>query len=430
MVSCGYGFTAAVTEDGELWCWGAGSSGQLGLGHVCSQEWPARASGLLRVLFAAAGDRHLAVVGEDGVLYTCGNNDNGRLGLGNDRLRPHLTPVPPAVFSGERAVMVACGVAHTITVTSAGNAYSCGLNEAGQLGLGDKQARKSFARVSLRGIVMAACGLFHSAVSSAQGRAWTFGDGIYGQLGHGNAQSSVAPELLPFKGTLVTMALGSYHTMVADADGTLWGCGLGSSGQLGLGDENKRAQPTRVQVPAVHSVACGCAHTLALTNDGELWAWGQGFHGLLGLGGDTNKTTPTRLDPRHFAHARVSVISCGLSHSTAITEHGDLFTWGRSSLNVDVRLRRPQQLLPVRVPRQVLGGARVGRWHDLREDLALAFAMGTHPRLGRPAEAAPGCEYYTMSSDLVRLIVDACRLPARAEWGEGVARLMGIQART
>lgn len=58
-----------------------------------------------------------------------------------------------------RLLMVACGVAHTITVTSAGNAYSCGLNEAGQLGLGDKQARKSFARVSLRGIVMAACGL-------------------------------------------------------------------------------------------------------------------------------------------------------------------------------------------------------------------------------------------------------------------------------
>ena len=42
------------------------------------------------------------------------------------------------------------------------------------------------------------------------------------------------------------------------------------------------------------------------------------------------------------------------------------------------------------MPRQLLGGARVGRCHGLLEELALAFAMGTHERLGAGSAAAGG----------------------------------------
>ena len=47
--------------------------------------------------------------------------------------------------------------------------------------------------------------------------------------------------------------------------------------------------------------------------------------------------------------------------------------------------------MPTLVPlRQLLGGARVGRCHGLLEELALAFAMGTHERLGAGSAAAGG----------------------------------------
>jgi hypothetical protein len=46
--------------------------------------------------------------------------------------------------------------------------------------------------------------------------------------------------------------------------------------------------------------------------------------------------------------------------------------------------------VPTLVPRQLLGGARVGRCHGLREELALAFAMGTHDRMGASSAAAGG----------------------------------------
>ena len=43
------------------------------------------------------------------------------------------------------------------------------------------------------------------------------------------------------------------------------------------------------------------------------------------------------------------------------------------------------RLVPTPVSPRLLGGARVGRWHELAEELALAFAMGTHAWLGAGA---------------------------------------------
>ena len=40
------------------------------------------------------------------------------------------------------------------------------------------------------------------------------------------------------------------------------------------------------------------------------------------------------------------------------------------------------RLVPTPVSPRLLGGARVGRCHGLAEEHALAFAMGTHARLG------------------------------------------------
>jgi len=81
-------------------------------------------------------------------------------------------------------------------------------------------------------------------------------------------------------------------------------------------------------------------------------------------------------------------------------------------------------------PRGV-SGTRVERWHGLAEELVMAFAMGTHARLGRAwaCQAAGagggrgGCRarprreerttgerpYFMMPVDLVKRVVEACR---------------------
>ena len=136
------------------------------------QQQPARAGGPelfgnQRIRLAAAGQLHLAVLAEDGAVYTCGYGGDGQLGLGDQQPRRRLTRVPQALFAGSRVVMVACGGYHTMAVTAAGHAWTCGCNSDGQLGVGDTADtadRLGFTQVDagqLGGarIVMAACGI-------------------------------------------------------------------------------------------------------------------------------------------------------------------------------------------------------------------------------------------------------------------------------
>ena len=152
MAACGSDFTVAVTEDGGLFAWGAGGDGHLGLGAVLHQQQPARAGGPemfdnQRIRLAAAGWSHLAVVAEDGAVYTCGYGGYGQLGLGDGQPQRRLTRVPQALFAGSRVVMVSCGYLHTMAVTAAGHAWTCGCNSDGQLGVGDTANRLWFTHV-------------------------------------------------------------------------------------------------------------------------------------------------------------------------------------------------------------------------------------------------------------------------------------------
>jgi alpha-tubulin suppressor-like RCC1 family protein len=459
MAACGGSSTVAVTEDGELFAWGDGKHGQLGLGAVMHHQRPARAGGPelfanQRIRLAAAGLWHLAVVAEDGTVYTCGNGGVGRLGLGDVQPRRRLTRVPQAVFAGSRVIMVACGRLHTMAVTAAGHAWTCGYNESGQLGVGDTANRLMFAQVDagqLGGarIVMAACGLNHSVVVSAEGGVWTFGCGDCGRLGHNDEQDRLVPTLLAaqvFEGSskIVTVAAGGFHTMAVGESGALWAWGWGSYGQLGLGDTNNRLVPTLVGTEEVfggskvRTVACSLYHMLVVTEAGELWACGHGAQGRLGLNDEQDRLVPTRVDPQHFAHAPISAVAAGDSHSAAVTACGVLYTWGKGEAGC-IRSQVPgslghadlaNKLVPTLVPRQLLGGARVGRCHGLREELALAFVMGTHERLGAGFVAARGreseeCLYLMMPAELVKRVVEACWWRTEGDVGEGVVRLMG-----
>lgn len=63
--------------------------------------------------------------------------------------------------------------------------------------------------------------------------------------------------------------------------------GDGFCGQLGLGDKRPAVVPTQVEHggledECVLSVSCGSRHTLAVTEDGEVFSWGLGHFGALG----------------------------------------------------------------------------------------------------------------------------------------------------
>ncbi|XP_026795315.3 probable E3 ubiquitin-protein ligase HERC3 [Pangasianodon hypophthalmus] len=80
----------------------------------------------------------------------------------------------------------------------------------------------------------------------------------------------------------------------------------------------------------VIQVACGDQHFMALTNDGQLFTWGQNSSGQLGLG----KGEPSSLSPqplKSLCGIPLAQISAGGDHSFALSLSGAVFGWGRNS---------------------------------------------------------------------------------------------------
>ena len=219
--------------------------------------------------------------------------------------------------------------------------------------------------------------------------------------------------------------------MAVTAGGRLYTWGAGGSGALGTGQERDMYTPTRVKArgfggaAVVFATTC-FAHSLVVTRDGALWACGTNYFGALGLPDNRDRLSFLRVGAGVFGGKRIVGAAAGFGHSVAVTEDGGLWTWGgygesgQLGHNDDYGRR-----LPTLVAGAALGGERVGRCRALPAEHALAFAMGTHQRLG----AASPVKCLAGEVGLLRMIAGWCRrwrwVSGAAGKEEGVVRLLG-----
>ena len=137
----------------------------------------------------AAGCGYTVFVTADRLVYTyaCGLNDEGQLGVGDreDRLVPALVT---GQLQAETAVYAAAGGCHTLCITTDDSLFAWGGNDRGQLGVRDTQDRHVPTLVTglqTKRVVHVAAGNYHTICSTTGGCVFTLGDGDHGQLGLG-----------------------------------------------------------------------------------------------------------------------------------------------------------------------------------------------------------------------------------------------------
>ncbi|MEO0811282.1 MAG: hypothetical protein AAFY60_00370 [Myxococcota bacterium] len=98
-LSCGRSHCCGLESGGSLWCWGRNTQGQLGVGpDVIDRFRPTRTSGPEDGWTALAlGEQHSCAVREDQFLWCWGANTDGQLGLGDReaRFNPSVVCLPP-----------------------------------------------------------------------------------------------------------------------------------------------------------------------------------------------------------------------------------------------------------------------------------------------------------------------------------------------
>ena len=163
------------------------------------------------------------------------------------------------------------------------------------------------------------------------GQVRTWGSNSDGQLGHRGTK----PALVEIRGVLRQLACGGAHTAALTDDGQLYLWGRGNEGQLGLGDLRPRAVPALIKTlgdkaagTSVLQVACGGSHTLALCDNGEVYAWGSNEELQLGLGLSYGRKVNRPELVTDLAAKGVLRLAAGKNFSVALTETGDVYTWG------------------------------------------------------------------------------------------------------
>lgn len=155
---------------------------------------------------------------------------------------------------------------------------------------------------------------------------YTWGEGKFGRLGHGAERNCHVPRLVD---TLVgkkprQLSCGGFHTAVVTEDGRLYTFGGGEHGQLGHNDRVNKVKPTFVQALAgvfVSQITCGWSHSVALTNKGKIFTWGNGDHGKLGHGSGRKVSVPNVVET--LKDYRVVRVASYNEHTAALVEPFD-----------------------------------------------------------------------------------------------------------
>ncbi|GFR70953.1 HECT and RLD domain-containing E3 ubiquitin protein ligase family member 1, partial [Elysia marginata] len=314
--------------DGSVSACGKGSYGRLGLGDSNNQTVPKKVSFeppkiIKKIASSKGSDGHTLALTTEGELFSWGDGDHGKLGLGGDR-----TQKVPKIIQGPLSTKVvkcmSAGYRHSAAVTVDGELYTWGEGDHGRLGHGDKTPRNIPKQVKEIGLVgQVACGSSHTLVVSQDGKTvWSFGGGDNGKLGHGDMSRQTKPTAIEtFSGMYIRkVACSSQSSLALTSAGQVFAWGSGSCLGFGLTDSATMTPKLieDLQKIRIMDITCGDSHCLALSHDNEVFAWGNNAMGQCGQGHAQSPVTKPR-KVIGLEGAQIQQISAGTSHSCATT---------------------------------------------------------------------------------------------------------------
>ncbi len=178
-------------SSGKVYCWAFNYWGYLGIGSQDENYNKPILNQYLNnefVIDISCGANHSLVLTNCGEVYAWGGNGWGQ--IVNSCSDNQLIPIKVKDFNNERVVMISYGWSHSMALTECGHVYSWGLNDCGQLGIGntvDSNVPKFIAVIDENKcnvfIEKISCGSGHSLLLSSNGCIYAFGRNKFGELG-------------------------------------------------------------------------------------------------------------------------------------------------------------------------------------------------------------------------------------------------------
>ncbi|RDA88111.1 hypothetical protein CP532_6819 [Ophiocordyceps camponoti-leonardi (nom. inval.)] len=329
VATIGKKINSAPTQPLEVFVFGEGSAGELGLGstridgkkpidvkrpRLNEKYLSAKDVGVVQI---ACGGMHAVALTRDNVILTWGVNDNGALGR-DTTWSGGLRDVDASDDSDSENEESGLNPLESTPTAVSADHFAPGTK---------------FAQV-------AACDSA-TFVLTEDGRVYGWGtfrsnDGLFGFTNKILVQTT--PMLISDLKNIKSLAAGANHILALDSKGIVLAWGSGQQNQLGrrIVERNKMASliPQSVGLPRgkIVKIACGGYHSFAVDNDGHVWGWGLNNFGEIWAEGDVGEDNAIILRPVKLTSLydwKIVDIDGGVHHSVACSDTGDLITWGR-----------------------------------------------------------------------------------------------------
>lgn len=322
----------APTEKLNVYVFGEGSSGELGLGSAKGQVEVKRPRynpnldpDTIGVVALSVGGMHTAALTHDSKIYTWGVNDQGALGRDT------------TWEGGLRDMDENEDADDSDSESGSETAINPKESTPGEVDLSELPEGTVFTQL--------ACTDSATFALTSEGDVYGWGtfrsnEGIFGF--DPTTLVQLRPKLIKGVNKVTQLAAGANHVLALQSNGTVYGWGSGQQNQLGRRILERRAAnslvPTPIGLPKkMIGLGAGAYNSFAIRENGDVYSWGLNNFGQTGIpkefdesgaskGSDVHH--PIVIDSLH-GKGKVTCIQSGAHHTVAVTDKGELLVWGR-----------------------------------------------------------------------------------------------------
>ena len=396
-VSAGDCFMMFMQSNANVVARGYNNYGQSGDGNTTSAPSGTRKVGN-DINKICAGNDSTLIIKEDGTVWTAGRNRYGELGVGDTSNRTTYTKLTLEDGTEIKAKYGELNSSITTILGKDGKVYTTGYNGYGQLSNGTTTNSTKLKPMlnedgtEVTDAILIKTGEMSDAdrntgIVRKDGTVWVSGDNTYGQIGNsGNTSATYLSKMgdgfLNYPEKVITVGVdksqkinpllfniqddmnvytdsttkvGTLNYEIEDSNvAELTTLGMITGKQQGITKikvtDTSTKRTTSIWVKVVNDsniqVSLGYKFSLALKQDGTVWSWGQNNDGELGLGNTTEYSEPQQITD---IKEKITDVKTGYYHSIALTEKGEVYTWGYNGNGQLGNGTREDSLVPVKV---------------------------------------------------------------------------------
>jgi alpha-tubulin suppressor-like RCC1 family protein len=344
-LSAGKYHTCGRKSNGEVWCWGLNTAGQLGATSVGnSSSVPLKVGGQTSFSTVTAGEFQTCGLATDAGAYCWGNNSTQVLGgVSTDVCGSTTCSRTPVRAAGTLTFSaVDAGATHNCALSASGVARCWGFNVLGELGSTD-YGTSTASPVSVGGgnsFTTLSSGFRFNCALDSTGALYCWGYGEDGQLGtltidpclasSGAFHCSAIPVPANTPVRFKALTAGAAFACGLDTAGAAYCWGYNGEGQLGTGDFNSSGAPVAVRTTGIWtSLAAGYYHVCGLRSDGTAFCWGVNNTAQLGDGSRVYASSIPQ--PVSGGKTFVQIVAGG-NHSCGLATDGTVWCWGSDAV--------------------------------------------------------------------------------------------------